>query len=816
MTNSLPTSGATNWGTQLNNWLLVGHNTSGSVLLDTSSADIAWPAATAAAGTVGLPADSGHVHPQNVAWINVRNPAYGAVGNGSHDDTSAINAALTAVSNAQSLGLSAGLYLPSGNYLVSSALTYNSSSALHIRGDAVSGGGGSGSCIKWVPGSSAYNVLNIQQAHNAVIRDIVMIPSAAPTVTGHTAIYYGSGSWIGIFGVDINGYGGAVASASTTGIQIAGSTATIEDSNVQATTQALWQTTGCAGLTTNRCLWVTNAGTNSGCILMDGASGSIRITNTCTIGGDRGFYMVASGGHSPEFVFINDFEVNNCAVEGMGFVNGAQVFANQLWLTNNDGTEVTPVHGVNFYSTFTGGVYINNINVGAFGGHGVWIQGGTGYTIVGGNIGTCGTLTANTYDDIHVAAAATVTTVSDVHFDTDPYTGPGTNKARSAIYIESGAASTTVSGNTFDSTGYATAPIIDMNASPGFYQGNVGGPNTLIPNVYPTFQNFSNFTGTSGSFHPATAIAANSGIIVQVMAAGAATVAVSDGANTYAQISAEAVGSGSAVQYVFAAVKCSALTTSSTITVTSSVSQACSASALSVPRVSAATALVASGSSTAPSVSGTLASPLAMEIAYFFNGNTASLNTAPSSSAGWVFQGGNSYGVLANSVYWAMSAGSSGTATAGYASSQQWAAVLVSLRLSHVATAQIAPVNYTAGTITALGTQAAGQSGQLADAAHVHPTTGLLTTAGNLGSLANTGTSRTNLGISTGTGTLASGAATVAATQVTASSSIFLTHTGSNTNAGELSVATKTAGTGFTVTSTSGTDATTFNYLIIG
>ena len=70
---------------------------------------------------------------------------------------------------------------------------------------------------------------------------------------------------------------------------------------------------------------------------------------------------------------------------------------------------------------------------------------------------------------------------------------------------------------------------------------------------------------------------------------------------------------------------------------------------------------------------------------------------------------------------------------------------------------------------------------------------------------------------STGTGTLSSGAATIANTAVTANSVIFLTDTtNSITNLGALTVGSQTAGTGFTVKSSSVLDASTFNYMIIG
>lgn len=66
-----------------------------------------------------------------------------------------------------------------------------------------------------------------------------------------------------------------------------------------------------------------------------------------------------------------------------------------------------------------------------------------------------------------------------------------------------------------------------------------------------------------------------------------------------------------------------------------------------------------------------------------------------------------------------------------------------------------------------------------------------------------------------GSSVLSGGAATVANTSVTANSFIFLCRFGSATNAGALNVATQTASTGFTVTSSNASDAGNFVYLIV-
>lgn len=80
-----------------------------------------------------------------------------------------------------------------------------------------------------------------------------------------------------------------------------------------------------------------------------------------------------------------------------------------------------------------------------------------------------------------------------------------------------------------------------------------------------------------------------------------------------------------------------------------------------------------------------------------------------------------------------------------------------------------------------------------------------LTTAGNKLKIA------TGSNASAGTGTLSSGSVTINTTAVTASSLIFLTGTAQHT----LYISATVAGTSFTVMSASGSDASTFNWLII-
>ncbi|OMI34390.1 hypothetical protein [Streptomyces sparsogenes] len=204
------------------------------------------------------------------------------------------------------------------------------------------------------------------------------------------------------------------------------------------------------------------------------------------------------------------------------------------------------------------------------------------------------------------------------------------------------------------------------------------------------------------------------------------------------------------------------------------------------------------------------------------------------------------------------------------------------LPAASTSTAGVVQLDGTAADIAALGTQAAGSTGKAADAGHVHPTTGVLSTAG--GNLTGAVTSNrtatsdvayavilggdtfdryrvlgsgnieqgsgaaarevtygrtaanqwsvtgADLRVATagrglmvaegsnakmGTVALAAGAATVSTTAVTANSRIFLTNQALGGTAGFLRVSARTAGTSFTITSSSGTDTSTVAWMIV-
>lgn len=204
------------------------------------------------------------------------------------------------------------------------------------------------------------------------------------------------------------------------------------------------------------------------------------------------------------------------------------------------------------------------------------------------------------------------------------------------------------------------------------------------------------------------------------------------------------------------------------------------------------------------------------------------------------------------------------------------------LPTASTSTAGVVQLDGTPTDILSLGTQAAGSTGKAADAGHVHPTTGVLPTAGGTMSGAVTSargaatdvayagsvsgdafdrvrilesgqievgsgaaarevilgrTAANQLSLTTsdfriatagrglmvaegsnakmGVATLAAGAATVSTTAVTATSRIFLTNQALGGTAGFLRVSARTAGTSFTISSSSGTDTSTVAWMIV-
>jgi hypothetical protein len=379
----------------------------------------------------------------------------------------AINQALAAVSQAQSRY--GKIRVPQGLWRVSGPLNFGPGAggarlSFTLEGDTPSGGGGDGSVLSWAPGDVGYTVLNVSGAWDVLLRNLNIGPqSAAQASAGHVACGITDSSWLRLENVNVYGTGaGTPAGGAAKGLVIGPcGSGSVHACDIEAQVTAFELGNGATGCAVTNSLFQAVRGNGGACCRMYGSAGTMELANVVTEGGDYGIQMVTDGTRDPEFMFMNNVQVNNPGIAAGDFANGSQVFANQFWATANDqGADL--VHGLNFHPAFLGGAYFTNVNIGAFGGHGIWIQGGTGYTFIGGNVGGCGKNTAGSYDDLHVASAVGlgVVTLQGLHFDTDPWTGFSSPPARSAVNVESGAVNVVGTGNIWKASGYATRPVV--------------------------------------------------------------------------------------------------------------------------------------------------------------------------------------------------------------------------------------------------------------------------------------------------------------------------------------------------------------------
>lgn len=154
------------------------------------------------------------------AGINVKASNYGAVGDGSTDDTTAINAAIAyanAVSNAALVG--ATVYFPPGKYSISSTLTTPSPNVV-LKGTSY-GSPSSGSTLYYPQNTGRLFDLGTSATSNVTFRDLYFLGSSASTATSNHCIYSASASMLHFERCSFNGFGGsAIRVDAGSGIQL--------------------------------------------------------------------------------------------------------------------------------------------------------------------------------------------------------------------------------------------------------------------------------------------------------------------------------------------------------------------------------------------------------------------------------------------------------------------------------------------------------------------------------------------------------------------------------------------------------------------
>ena len=198
-------------------------------------------------------------------WINVRAPQYGATGNGSTDDTAAIQAAI----NAAAAAGGGVVYLPHGNYVVSSTLTCSASGVAVIgtpteqvgAGSMInpttlaftvfeftgswyvlrdftikwntltgaSGGGATGPVGIWLNGANNTQMSNVQLVH---AYNGILVEGGGCNFTG-VSVELAAVSDTGRYGICVSGAAGNPNSFNATGCQVSCDTAYTGDGWVQ-------------------------------------------------------------------------------------------------------------------------------------------------------------------------------------------------------------------------------------------------------------------------------------------------------------------------------------------------------------------------------------------------------------------------------------------------------------------------------------------------------------------------------------------------------------------------------------------------------
>lgn len=190
-----------------------------------------------------------------LAEVHVSVKDFGAVGDGSNNDTTAIQAAITAVSSAGG-GV---VYFPPGTYLINAALTMGTS------GVSLVGAGPSSSVIK--NSGAATNALTATSCNGFYISDLGFSHSSSSTGAAIQLVSCGSSSGaVQVFRVSIAGHRTAISLTGTTGF-------TSVDHCVLATP---------ASSGTERCVAMGNSG--SYCVVtsnhMSGSGISIELTSS--------------------------------------------------------------------------------------------------------------------------------------------------------------------------------------------------------------------------------------------------------------------------------------------------------------------------------------------------------------------------------------------------------------------------------------------------------------------------------------------------------------------------------------------------------
>ena len=427
-------------------------------------------------------------------WINITAAPYNADPSGATDSTAAIQAALNQVA-----ATGGAIYIPTGNYTISSGLTYSSSLPLMITGD-----GPQASNIRMASASAEITYLSISQTFGfgdwhgsngtVTIENIAFYNYQAAGAYSDTnvalelsAVNFGQirnvGFYLGptpTFSKPAQGINQAIVLSSCSQVDIDNATIVAAVNGI-AVTGSQAQSSQVTNIS-NVSIW-THAGTGvatAAAVLYQGNVLTANMENAIFHDGDRGILWTQdSGANVPHLLFCYNAQPNNHSIAAMEFDYGAQVYLTECFFSGNAADYDVAAPGILFGSNFQGSAKVEGCQFNGIPGHTISVQNGTGFFITGCEFGSNGKpykYASNTYDEINIGASAGDITIDSCHFNVDALAGIGqSNLPRSALYVASSATDVTISNSKglAAGTNYGTAPIVDL----GYVvmrRGNIG------------------------------------------------------------------------------------------------------------------------------------------------------------------------------------------------------------------------------------------------------------------------------------------------------------------------------------------------------
>ena len=408
--------------------------------------------ATAAGATLGgvRPASAATIPSGEVSWVDVQ--TYGADPTNGSDSTAAFKEALSAVAAAGG-GV---LYIPAGEYQISSTLTWTSGDSLMILGD-----GEDASIINRASAAAPFHTFDIQNSGGVTIQNLNILNTVSATSFSddQVGLYFEACTRVRLENVHINSSTNRVNIAVKINAVI---TTSIIGCDLRGYVNALYiygnsEVVDCIAST-----FSANSGSgvaNSGNVTMISPAATLHLTNCETNSGDHGLVLNGSSGNGATFVFINDLEVNNCMGDAVVLNYGAQFWANQLWCSNQAVANSAGAYdGISVGSGYTGWMVIDNSTFQHYSGTGIAIQGGRSYWITNTSFSGCCGHASNLYYDIYLSGCSDVI-ISGCHFDIEPFNSINTPNA--AVCVSSGVSNVIITANQFATSGYHTGSLIN-------------------------------------------------------------------------------------------------------------------------------------------------------------------------------------------------------------------------------------------------------------------------------------------------------------------------------------------------------------------